>query len=56
MAEVTIITGRMYLRAREPTINPVSVERKNWISPVKGSSEAAAINARAKQRIKIPAR
>ena len=54
-ADVTMITGRINLMARQAMISPNRVLRKNWMSPVKGRRLAAAIKARKKHRMKIPA-
>lgn len=56
MAEVRIITGRIYLTASTPTTNPAMMLTKNWISPSNGNNVPAALNASVKQRIKIPIR
>ena len=56
IAEVSIMTGRIYLTARTPTIRPVITFAKNCTSPSNGNNVPAALKANAKQRIKIPIR
>jgi len=54
-ADIMMITGRMNFMERDPMIKPVSVARKNWMSPLKGSRAAAAKKASIKHRMKMPA-
>ena len=56
IAEVSIMTGRIYLTARTPTMSPVITFAKNCTSPSNGNNVPAALKANAKQRIKIPIR
>ena len=53
---ITMMTGRMNFMARAAMIKPIRAQRKNWISPENGSRVAAAVKARTKHRIKMPAR
>ena len=54
-ADVMMMTGRMNFSAREPTMNPTTTDRKNWMSPVNGRMDAAAMKASPKHRRKMPA-
>ena len=56
IAEVRMITGRIYFTASTPTMRPVMILTKNWISPSNGNNAPAALKASAKQRINIPMR
>lgn len=56
IAEVSIMTGRIYLTARMPTMSPVITFAKNCTLPSNGNNVPAALKANAKHRIKIPIR
>ena len=56
IAEVRIITGRIYYTAITPTIRPAIMLIKNWISPSNENNVPAALNAKVKHRMKIPIR
>ncbi len=56
IAEVRIITGRIYFTASTPTISPAIMLIKNWISPSNENNVPAALNAKVKHRMKIPIR